>query len=139
MVKGLGTRRVTVPFRQIRENEVSKWQRVRQCGALDLIPARLRRGASRGSRSSARGARLIQREITLKEPNKIKIRSDSYELRNNNALDSLGISYNTIYLNCTITFKNLNKYKLTLKKKLTKSLQVSLVARAYNSQSNSLT
>ena len=32
-----GTRRVTVPFRQIRENEVSKWQRVtfaapRQCG-----------------------------------------------------------------------------------------------------------
>ena len=26
-----GGRRVTVPFRQIRENEVAKWQRVRQC------------------------------------------------------------------------------------------------------------
>ena len=27
-----GTLRITVPFRQIRENEVSKWQRVRQSG-----------------------------------------------------------------------------------------------------------
>ena len=25
---------VTVPFRQVRENEVSKWQRVRQCAYL---------------------------------------------------------------------------------------------------------
>ena len=49
-----GTRRVTVPFRQIRENEVSKWQRVRQCAYLGHARALRDARDKRAARPSAR-------------------------------------------------------------------------------------